>query len=327
MNIRRETLLATLVLLISSLFFVGCGGTLSSVVPPVSVNVPNPPPTPPGVTPPSIPQVQHVAVVVLENTNYADVVGSANAPYLNSLLPSGSLPAQYFANSHPSIPNYFIMTTGNAVTNDDSFTGTVSDDNVVRELNAAGKTWKAYAESLPSAGYLGGDKGLYLRHHNPFTYFSDVQSSTMQAANVVPFTQLASDLSAGALPNYSFIVPNAADDAHSCADGSTSTCSAAVRLHAADNWLQANIAPLISNPAFKSSGLLVIVFDESANDLTNGGGHVFAVMVGTHVKLGYTGNTTMYDHRSLLSLTLHALGVTTVPNSADAAPQMTEFFQ
>ena len=91
--------------------------------------------------------------------------------------------------------------------------------------------------------------------------------------------------------------------------------------------MQANIAPLTANPSFQSSGLLIIVFDESADDLTNGGGRVFMVMVGTHVKAGYVGNTTSYDHRSLLSLTLHALGVTTIPNGADAAPQMSEFFQ
>ena len=91
--------------------------------------------------------------------------------------------------------------------------------------------------------------------------------------------------------------------------------------------MQNNIAPLIANPAFRSSGLLVIVFDESANDFTFGGGQVFTVMVGTHVKAGYVGNMIDYDHRSLLSLTLHALGVTTIPNGADAAPQMSEFFQ
>jgi hypothetical protein len=274
----------------------------------------------------TVPQVQHVAIVVLENANYSDVVGTSNMPYLNSLLSKGSLAGQYYANSHPSIPNYFMMTTGQAITNDDNFSGVVSTDNVARELAASSKSWKVYAESIPSPGYLGGDQGLYLRHHNPFSYFSDVQQNSAQAANIVPFTQFSADLSTAALPNYSWIIPNSTDDAHSCPDGTTTGCTLSSRLQTADQWLQNNIAPLLSNSGFQQSGLLVIVFDESASDLTNGGGRVVTVMLGTHVKAGYVGNTS-YDHRSLLSLSMKALGVPNIPNGADAAPQMTEFFQ
>lgn len=277
----------------------------------------------------SVPQVQHVAVVILENANYGDVAGTSNMPYLNSLLNSGSSAGKYYANSHPSIPNYFMMTTGEAITNNDSFSDPVNTDNVARELTAAGKTWKVYAESLPSRGYLGGNKGFYFQHHNPFVYFTDVQQSPGLSANIVSFTQLAADLNAktSALPNYSFIVPNALDDAHSCSDGSTTNCTLSSRLRQADTWLRSNIAPLLANPEFQKSGLLIIGFDESADDITNGGGHVVAVLVGTHVRAGYVGASISYDHRSLLSLTMKALGVVSIPNGADAAPQMTEFFQ
>ena len=275
----------------------------------------------------TIPQVQHVAIVMLENANYGDVIGPPNMPYLTSLLTQGSLVGKYYANSHPSIPNYFMTTTGQAITNDDSFSDTVTTDNVARELSATNKSWKVYAESIPSIGYLGGDKGFYLRHHNPFSYFSDVQQSPTMAVNIVQFTELPLDLTSNSLPNYSFIIPNAANDGHSCLDGSTTNCTLGSRLQRADMWLQTNIAPLIADPNFQKSGLLIIVFDESADDITNGGGHVVALLVGTHVKTGYAGNTTNYDHRSLLSLSMKALGVPTIPNGADAAPQMTEFFK
>ena len=274
----------------------------------------------------TVPQVQHVAIVVLENANYSDVIGTANMPYLNSLIAKGSLAGQYYANSHPSIPNYFMMTTGQAVTNDDGFSGLVSTDNVARELVASNKSWRVYAESIPSAGYLGGDQSLYLRRHNPFSYLSDVQQSSTQTANIVPFTQLQADISSSGLSNYSWIVPNSIDDAHYCNDGTTTSCSLSSRLQTADQWLQNNIAPLLSSGDFQQSGLLVVTFDESASDITNGGGHVVTVLSGTHVKAGYVGNTS-YDHRSLLSLSMKALGVPNIPNGADAAPQMTEFFQ
>jgi hypothetical protein len=299
-------------------FICGCGGGSSSMAGNSSSSSG-------GVTP-GIPQLQHVVVVALENANYADVLGSPSMPFLNSLLAKGSLAANYYANLHPSIPNYFMMTSGISVTMDDTFAGTVTTDNVVRELTASGKTWKAYAEAIPSAAYLGGDNGFYLRRHNPLSYFSDVQQSAAAAADIVPFSQFAADLSANMLPNYAFVTPDARDDAHSCPDGSTTSCPLSTRLQNADAWLATNIAPLLANAQFTSSGLLIITFDESANDSTNGGGHVATVLMGTHVKVGYTGSAQMYDHRSLCALTMTALGVTPVPNGAGLAPQMTEFF-
>ena len=81
-------------------------------------------------------------------------------------------------------------------------------DNVVRDLIAAGKTWKEYSESIPYQGYYGGDTGEYAERHNPCSYFSDVRGSQTQQQNLVPFTQLATDIANHTLPNYAFIVPN-----------------------------------------------------------------------------------------------------------------------
>ena len=91
-----------------------------------------------------------MVLVVEENHNYSDVVGSSSMPYLNSLITKYGLATQYYANTHPSIGNYFMLTAGQTITTDDGFTGTVNDDNIVRQLLAAGKTWKDYAEWLPS---------------------------------------------------------------------------------------------------------------------------------------------------------------------------------
>jgi len=73
-----------------------------------------------------------------------------------------------------------MLTTGQLVTNDDGFAGTVGVDNIIRELITAGKTWKSYAESLPSTGYTGGDVYPYAKRHNPFSYFTDVVNSSTQ---------------------------------------------------------------------------------------------------------------------------------------------------
>jgi phospholipase C len=264
--------------------------------------------------PASQPTFSHVVLVVEENHSYPSVIGNSSMPYFNSLASKYGLATQYFANAHPSIPNYLMLTTGMMETLNDNFSGTISDDNVVRELVKAGKTWKAYEEALPSTGYTGDDTGLYLRHHDPFVYLSDVQNSSAQAANIVPFTQFATDLANNALPQYSFIVPNVNDDAH---NGT---------LEQADSWLQANIAPLISNSAFQSSGLLIVTFDEGdQTDLQYGGGQVATVIVSSAGKTGYQSKT-VYQHQSVLRLVLAASGVHSFPGLAGTAPDMTEFF-
>jgi len=223
-------------------------------------------------------QVNHVFIVMEENHSYEEVIGNPDMPYLNSLATTYSLAQGYFANTHPSIGNYFMLTTGQIITNDDGYTDTVYVDNVVRELLAAGKTWKEYSDGLPHQGYDGGDAGEYSEHHNPLSYMSDVRNDPNQQQNLVPFTQLATDIANHALPNYGFIVPDLLDDAH---DGT---------LAQADAWLQANIAPLLASPDFNTpgGGLLIITFDESEDSDTQfGGGHVSWVAVGPDVNLGW----------------------------------------
>jgi acid phosphatase len=282
----------------------GCVGQVANTPPPPSQSV----------------SFGHVFIVVEENANYSDVIANPAMPYLNTLANQYGLATNYFANAHPSSPNYFELTTGqtlaplsltDAVT-PHSFP--VDADNVVRVLLAAGKTWKSYAEDLPSVGYTGDDMGRYAVRHNPLAYFTDAQNDATQVQNLVPFTQLAADLNTVNLPDYSFIVPNLCNDAHDCP------------LSTADIWLKTNIDPLIHSPQFQNDGLLIIVFDE-ANDLdfTSGGGHVAAVVVSPFAKRAYK-SVAFYQHQSVLRLMIEGLGVTKLPRDAATAPAMWEFF-
>ena len=261
-----------------------------------------------------VPSSAHVVVVLEENHSYSSVIGNSAMPYLNSLASQNVLATQYYANTHPSIGNYFMLTTGQIITNNDGFSSTVNVDNIVRHLLTAGKTWKSYAESLPFVGYTGGDTGAYLRHHNPFSYFSDVVNSSVEKLNLVPFTQFAKDLNNDQLPDFSFVIPNVNDDAH---NGS---------LQQADSWLKTNIAPVLSNPAFQKDGILMIVFDESStSDTAGGGGHVVAVVAGPHVKKGFK-STTHYQHQNLLRTVMAAIGTGNYPGAAAGAAAMSDAF-
>src|SRR5881396_1391813 len=266
------------------------------------------------VTPPVSGTVNHVFWVLEENTDYASVTTSS-MPYLMGLAAQYGLATQYYANTHPSIGNYLMLTGGQVITNDDNYSGpAIAGDNIVRELIAAGKSWKLYAEDLPYPGdvEMGVDNGTYTSRHNGLVFYTDVQNDPLKTQHVVPFTQLATDMTAGALPNYGFIEPNLCNDAHDCSLGT------------ADSWLQANVGPLLANAQFQQDGLLIVTFDESSGDNTHGGGRVTLVMIGPKVKRSFQ-STTLYQEESLLRFTLKTLGITVYPNAAATAPDMDEF--
>jgi hypothetical protein len=264
-------------------------------------------------------QSKHIVMVLEENQSYATVVRNSAWPNLNNLISNGALATNYYANSHPSIGNYFMLTTGQLLTTNDNSTTVWNVDNIARRLLAAGVPFRIYAEGI-SRGYVGGNTGLYLIRHNPFAMLSDIASNPQVANQCIwPFTQFATDLANGTLPQFSFIVPNIDDDAH------TGTPQQA------DSWLQSKVViPLSNQPAFApgGDGALIVDFDEAAtSDTTHGGGHVASVFWGPIVKVGYTQTSaTLYQHQSMLRTVMDVLGLPNPPAAAATAPPMSEFF-
>ena len=266
------------------------------------------------------PPSKHVVMVMEENQSYASVVGNSTAwPHLNQLIGEGALATNYFADGHFSIPNYFMLTTGQTLTFDDNSTTVWNVDNIARRMLAANVSFRVYAEGIPR-GYLGGNTGLYVLRHNPFAMLSDVANNAQVANQVIwPFSQFTADAANHALPEFSFIIPDLKDDAH---DGTPQL---------ADGWLQANIiGPLAGYPAFQpgGDGVLIVDFDESVDiDLAHGGGHVAPVFWGPIVKSGYVqASSTVYQHESMLRTVMELLQLQNPPGAAVNAPSMAEFF-
>jgi acid phosphatase len=242
-------------------------------------------------------------------------------PYLSSLMTQYGLATQYYANTHPSIGNYFMLTTGQILTNNDSETPSsfpVSVDNVVRELVAARKTWKAYAESLPSVGYLGGNTtsggGQYYVRHVPIAYLT--------ASRIPPPNSRTWCL----FPNWPRISPQEASPTTPSSRLTVAMMPTIAASAPPTTGSKNNIGPLIRNSLFQKDGLLIVVFDESGNDNSNGGGRVVCTLISpAFCKLGYQ-STTLYQHESVLRLTLEGLGVTLLPGAASNAPDMGQFF-
>ena len=267
-----------------------------------------------------VPASKHIVMVMEENQSYSSVVGNVSAwPHLNELIGRGALPTNYYANAHPSIPDYFMLTTGQTLTLDDNSTAIWNVDNIARRMLAANVSFRVYAEGI-QRGYLGGNTGLYVIRHNPFAMLSDVANNAQVANQVIwPFSQFAADLSSHSLPEFSFIIPDLNDDAHSASP------------QKADAWLQANvIGPLSGYPAFQpgGDGVLIVNFDESVDpDIAHGGGHVSPVLWGPIVKPGFTQtSSTVFQHESMLRTVMESLQLQNPPGAAANAPSMAEFF-
>jgi len=301
------------IVLCFSMSLVGCRGI-------VNINKP-PDPIANTVQPSSRPRVY---LVMFENQEYEKLIGNPHAPYINSLAQQYAVATNFYADTHPSIGDYFMLTTGSLVTNDLYYAEVYDGDNLARLLGQQGVTWRAYLESLPSIGYQKDRAYPYVKSHNPFAYFSDIHFITEQADNMVPLSQMDTDISNGALPSFVYIVPNQQDNMHDCPPN-LSPCVNNDKEVWGDQWLKQTIEPILEQPSFQKNGLMIIAWDESwDNDDRNGGGHVPVILIGPNVKRGYQGNTFL-QHASILRLICETLEVPNDLGVAATAPSMDDF--
>jgi len=277
---------------------------------------------------PDKPVTNRVILVVSENQKYNAIIGNPRAPYLNSLATKYGVAANYFANTHPSIGDYFMLTTGEIISNDLVFQGIVQEDNIVRDLGQNSMDWRAYLQSVPGAGYLGDRAYPYAKTHNPFAYFADIVAFPQQAVKMVDTSTLDADVDADTLPAFVYITPDQLHNMHDCASGIPKTCTNDDKIADGDTWLQQTLDPIINSPSFAAHNtLLLITWDESFDkDFENGGGHVPFIVVSPDVKPGYVSNT-FFQHQSALRLIEERLGLPVDLGSAVGAPSMQEFFQ
>jgi phosphatidylinositol-3-phosphatase len=248
----------------------------------------------------------HVFIIVLENEEVSAVLGNDRAPYVSSLAAQYATAAQYFAVTHPSLPNYLSLTAGTpqpldgldcSVGPDCHVAGTHT--NIADEIEASGRTWMAYMESMPAPCTLQ-NAGTYAVRHNPFVYFDDIRTGANDrcATHDVPYdaAQFASMLQSSAMPNFVWITPNLCNDGHDSCGGDGVAHS--------DAWLAQNVPPILASPAFQQGGVLFITWDEGGSDRTccglgEGGGQVATLVISPHGKRGYQSQVP-YNHYSLL---------------------------
>ncbi len=252
------------------------------------------------------PRFRHVIVVVFENKEYGSIIGKADAARFNRLAKRYALLTSSFGVTHPSLPNYIALVSGSTQGIDSNCTKcSVDARSLADTLEEAGKTWKTYAEGLPSAGFTGGSSGDYAKKHNPFLYFDDIVASPARRNRVVPYGQFSGDLASGALPDFSLVVPDLCHSMHDCS------------VKTGDQWLSAFITPMLKSPLMKSS-VVFVTFDEGSSDL-RGGGHIATLAVGPTVKRGARSGGVV-NHYGLLRTIEDAWGLPRLGESASATP-------
>jgi hypothetical protein len=219
----------------------------------------------------------HVVVIVMENREAGEVVGSREAPYTSSLASRYGLARNSYAITHPSLPNYIALTSGSTQGIDSDCTScSVSAVNLVDQLEAAQLGWRAYLEDVPQPCFQGASSGGYAKKHNPFVYYRDVAGNPSRCRRLVGFGALAADLRGGTLPTFTWISPNLCDDGHDC---STRT---------ADRFLARTVPALLRE--LGPHGLLILTWDEGTSDAgccgAAHGGRIATIVAGPDVRPG-----------------------------------------
>jgi hypothetical protein len=250
-----------------------------------------------------------VAVIVMENKEYDEVVGSRSAPFINGLARRYALARGMYAATHPSLPNYLAL-TGGGIESDCTACSVNASSNLPTQLSAARLSWKAYMEDLPypcftGASAAGASAGQYAKKHDPFVYYSDVRDDPRLCARIVPLAQLASDERSSRLPAFIWITPNLCHDMHDCA------------VATGDRFLSSLVPALLR--ALGPNGLLFLTWDEGSSNAgccgLASGGHVATIVAGPGARRGAQ-LTTPADHYSLLQTIEDILGLRRLRNAA-----------
>jgi hypothetical protein len=232
----------------------------------------------------------HIAVLVLENLEYGQVIGNRSAPYINRLAQEGTLATRSFGITHPSLPNYLALTGGDTFgIGSDCTDCSVPGSGLAGQLDAKRVPWKAYMEELSHPCFTGPSAGDYAKKHDPFVYYRALVADRAACARIVPLTQLYQDERARSLPRFIWITPNLCHDAHDCATS------------VADQFVARLVPPLLTQ--LGPRGVLFLTFDEGASDdgccRLAAGGHIVTIAAGPAARK-HSRFATPVDHYSLL---------------------------
>ncbi|MDE2571224.1 MAG: phosphoesterase [bacterium] len=245
----------------------------------------------------AFPRYQHVIVIVEENEGFSAIIGNANAPSFTALARDYGNATSFFAETHPSEPNYVAMIGGDTfgIQDDDAFyckpgmsdphcagserpgyvDHTIAGPNLASQLQQAGISWRgyfgAYDPTRPRAIFSGATASepaaLYASKHNPFLNFSGLRATL--ARHIAPLSRLERDLASGDLPAFAFVVPDQCDDMHGLRGPNVpADCRSANvqrRIARGDRVAKRLVGEIEASPIWRAAAnaAIVITWDES----------------------------------------------------------------
>ncbi len=262
-----------------------------------------------------------VVIIMEENLKASSIIGSSEAPYLNSLLPHGAL-AEPLNNCHPSQPNYIAVIGGsNYGCNADSpqpwpqVPSTAKS--IVDLLEAANIPWFALMESLGTS--------LYAIKHDPFVQYPLIRNNPARMAKHIAYTDAFWSTWQG---GYVFLSPNLTDDGHTAPSGTN-------KIKNLDNFL-ARVVPLImaSKPFTRAGSKAAINVSTDESEGSGGNGCVYpgyappfmSFWIGPGVKAGYRSTAVYQGHYSELATIEAGLGLPNLGQLDAKAPVMRDLF-
>lgn len=283
--------------------------------------------TPPVLSPPasSVPSYDHIFMIMMENTDYNEVVNDpADTPFLHTLMSEGATMANYHGVYHPSDENYLAIAGGATYTTGATYWPNIKDPNknIGDELTSAGKSWKAYEQGMGTPCNTTTQYDSYYEPDDaPFINYTDVANDAAYCqAHLFDTSRLSTDLqNASTTPDFSWI---AADDYN---DGEASGNGSATSLRVQDAWLKQTVSPILASPAWTSQkSLLVVTWDEDESEPDN---HVATIVLGSQntVPAG-TVSSSRYDHYSTGRTVELALGIAPITANDRYATPLNDAF-
>jgi phosphoesterase family protein len=282
-------------------------------------------------------------MVYMENKGFTEIVGSPNAPYLNSVIDTYGFGTNYYGLTHPSDPNYYPIVGGSDFGFNWNCPANCFDaHNLADNIEAAGLNWAGYAEG--GGGYLDPTDRL------PFLAFSDIFNDPARVeSHIFDISQMGVDLASPATaPNFVWFAANDEFNMEGPTDFPFGALMWVIgfldprhqyNVAAGDQWLQEHVPVIMNSPTWQDPtqrSAIFITFDEDYNNISlgvgNQGNHIVMVVipspgaVNSGMRSGHFIADDYNNHYSLLRMIEEALGLPSLTNNDLFAYPMNEYW-
>ncbi|HWZ88717.1 MAG TPA: alkaline phosphatase family protein [Polyangiaceae bacterium] len=293
-----------------------------------------------------IPLFSNIYLIVMENTSLATLQAAMTggaAPNLAKLASKYATGGNYHGVAHPSLPNYVAITSGGTqdivcdcdpapglgacstspLTCELNFrAGTACScpsaaTNIADQIETAHLTWMDFGEDMGTPCNTIGS-GSYAVQHNPFLYYSDILSNTARcSSHVVDF----SEFNPASPATFNDLSPNLVDDMNN------PVIVNSTNIPNGDAWIGPHVQSILTSAAYKTGGLVVVVWDEDdASGIVGTTDHPIPLfLMSPYAKGGGYVSPTAANHYSLLATFEDGLGLGRLGSAATATP-LADFF-